>query len=570
MQSGKPLGGFWVAGEGSDGQRSRASGQEGRALVVSDLPGPWSLTVTTAQRKGVARWQRRARVDPAMREVLIHMAAGGALQGRLLLDGEPLSGVDVVARWVADATGDATPPSTLARAAPESVRTMSGFWGPPLEPEWPQATAQSGADGTFSIEGLPQGIVAVEIADGAVRLPSGTTARVDAPLRDYHCLRASGVRVRVLPPEGSTELEGTAFLRGLSPQGVQDEDLVYFRTPEGETSRPTELSLQPAAGAATGTAQRFDVAVTAEDARGRFLTAWVRDVTLDEPVHEVVLQRGREVEVQVADAEGRPARDTLVLVVQMSADEAGSVPGFELPEGFLLDAHGSMETRFTDQRGRCTVSVSPSQPAYLLALDGARRLHAGPVRIDAKASASLVLRPGLRLAGRVEGWDEPRCPIPMAIAIPVDPAGTRRITHVEADGSFAFSGLDEGSYVVVPWLLTRGARGSTLAVPEVPRFGRSPEAAAGAWDVRVPLVPGRTVRGVVSEPDGTPVSRPRLLVRGPLVAHAPLEAGLDGRFALPNLPLAELEVEAIADDGRRAVVTAPVGTDELRIALPAR
>jgi hypothetical protein len=197
-----------------------------------------------------------------------------------------------------------------------------------------------------------------------------------------------------------------------------------------------------------------------------------------------------------------------------------------------------------------------------LRADAAGFAHAneylGPDEADA-APVVLELARAVGFAGRVLGPD--RKPVPGA-TIRCEGADD---AETAADGRFALDGVPAGAE-----LLTVDSKShAPLVVRDLP---------GGGGDLGdLVLVAGGTLRGVFVDAGGKPVAAGQLWVRSDDDGDWSRQAstGDDGRFEIPGLPDADLEIEATAHgrkfgEGRSVTVKGlRTGQGDVRIALPA-
>lgn len=466
------------------------------------------------------------------------------------------------------------------------------------------AQATTGADGTFLLDALPEGAVALWAlgASGSTLEPDVATGREDVELVLEEGLRFEGRVVaesgapipgakvtlfhqghsRYFPtstgadgrftsgslPEGNYGL--VASSPGLMPAYVPDvrlEDLeaVILHKPRRLTGRVLLTDGTPAPGAEVRMQASEQVVVT--DAEGRFSLG-----ALAPGDYEVLAERGGQqgfAEVVIAE-EGGDVEATVYLGTLFDAegvvlDEAGQpIAGATVTATSEVDGPG-FEDATTGPEGRFRLGPLPrGSHVFNVDADGYRELESGDVQVsDASPPLTFTLVRAYVLAGTVtdpEGRPLPGIDVEALRPAPRAPrAASREVPTYERN--VALEAEEAGSTELLDTVTDEEGR-FLIEVPEPGRYTLTAssenfiqtrlEADAPGSGLRVVLRGGATLEGMVADARGTPLMEVQLTVRLGTDAHGQtLETLSDehGGFTLGGLPPGTHVLRATLDVG---------------------
>ncbi len=500
--------------------------REGR-FEVPGLP-PDAPFLVVAQYRGIAPVARLLRGPEPAREIILEMAGGAAVEGRVIRpDGTMASGVMVKIR-----------PRGGEPLLPDELPFWVGDY---------VAETRTDADGAFRAEGL-RVPAAYEITAEDDRMSRGRGDDVElredglVAWREIRLSTRTTLHLRVVFPPGTPSPYAAAYVR------QNGEDVcIQVGGGIGEEGHTWELQ----------TSGPHEVGVHARNWPMTRVPVDVREGAANEVVVRMTLEGHRVVSGRIVDETGIPLGGNDIVVALAGAEWTHP----ELDGSFCL----------------CDV---PAAPGTLTVRDYAG-IYAPWSRSDVAPSADVeaVLRPAARFVGRVD-------PVPPSRRISVR---RRNRAHWPPDteddeiGSWLVSTDAKGGFEIA-W-----APGKRIALafdpPDAaPVFREEPPLAEG--EVRdlgvIRLEPGRTADGVVLDDAENPVADCRVTVEmqlrdksgwiilsGSGIERRIAYTGADGRFRVTRLPDAPLEVTLRADGliGRTVDVPGPVGLHGMEIRL---
>lgn len=559
----------------------------GRVVDEAGGPLPGARISAALEDGGESRWT--ARTDD---------------QGRFFIDTLPLDWVAVTARASgrAPVTRRALPTSESgveirfvlppAATVTGSVRNVRA---PASEPAlviivgsgiWPARAIEVGADGGFTIEGVPAGVYELRARQGtSVSAPREGLA-VEAGARPFVTLSlAPGAALRgrvateddgaAIPDAEVVIIEGEL---GLSPSATRTDDDGRF-TFEGLRAIPHRLAVRmegfvPVDRTVEPGAEEIEI----ELARA----ATVAGVVLDDLDHPVV---GARIEVVGVPQAGLPpglGPDELAFRAQLFDSQArgpsflpsgtgelgvtlGAVPPIPLapgaaPPSALLGAPPALvgsARMVSDDRGRFRV---PGVTPGVVQLSAQHADHATvqtePMRLapgEEREDLRIVMPPAGAIAGRVvDGRGFPVELVPVQLASEREPVP--RMAVSARDGGFRFDGVAGAvTLTALPDGQTATRERHTVEPGETLEIDL-------ALEIDVLALAGR-----VLDPDGWPVGGARVSVRS-LRARTPVhrwtESAEDGTFTLGGLPEPPYRLEVDHERWSIAVVDPVTGVDE--------
>ncbi len=405
----------------------------------------------------------------------------------------------------------------------------------------PLAEAKSGADGRFSVPGLPRGSALVLTVERegfaartltsiqpplgeALRVVLSPASRLAGDVVDETGAPVAGARLRFRRELNLALLTAVGPAALSSPTATADDD-GHFELRDAPTGKLTLAATSPGF---------LPASVPVELASGQSRS----DL-------RVVLHRGATVVGRVAGPDGTPAVGAEVALTAQDVSilptgTPGTVASVDGDGGYLLDA------------------VPPGPQTFQAELPGARpatrdlTVHPGENRLDFQLTA------GLDLAGRVV--DPAGAAVGGATVTLATGDGVPATTASGDDGSFRFSGLRSGTY-----RLSGRAEGYAAATEEV-RL-----ADAARQDVELRLTSGGAVAGRILGLSPQQLAEVRISALRASDLGAPrVEADAQGEYRISDLSPGEWTVMAsLGLPGRSARGTAqlPPGVPEVRLDL---
>ena len=377
--------------------------------------------------------------------------------------------------------------------------------------------ATTDADGRFQVDGLPDGALGkllfhaegYELAvygGGSRPLAAGDVQEVDVVLRravtlSGHVRNAEGkglggIALAVSGPIGDTQ----------RPQTEADGAFEF------QVQRGAHYQISGHGGEWYLPAQSSGVVEGAKPGHVRIV---VPETTPPKPL-SLVAVRGARLDVRVVDAKGRPVPGAVVTAHLDSQ--------VQMVRSLFSDWRPTRVR--TGEDGTCRISDLPPGHAWTIqARHGAARGKSeASVRVMLEAAnetVQVVLRECARIAGRVVDTEGAGA-VGVSVALRSAQAGGGRSVSV-ADGSFAFGGLEPGTYTLQYY------RGGSHTTDVTVAWG---EARA---DVILRVPAQRFLRGTLRGADGTPVALTR--VRAHLASNTAMQAGAtvtdaEGRFEI--------------------------------------
>ncbi|HEX6898567.1 MAG TPA: carboxypeptidase regulatory-like domain-containing protein [Thermoanaerobaculia bacterium] len=408
---GQPVAGVMVAlfrmtGEGSKG----VSDQEGKFEIPRLNPGEYELLLAHPDSAPVHR--RGIEIPPGQPVVDlgdVELSSGGVIEGRVV-DGQgtPVAGAKI----------------SVFPTSEDRFSVSFELSQPFLSSQSPPGDIETAEDGAFRVPGLQRGVRHHVI----VQHPG----YVDATLHDIEAPTAEPLRIVLRPGRSlAGQVVGPAG-EPVARAGISLVEEIQI----GDSRSSSSRSL-----AATDREGRFRVeglppgALTLEVEAADYLRRRVDGLLLPEDRDlgdlKIVLERGFQLEVQVLNAQGEPASDTLV--------QAEPEPGTGSPDP--RESRGA--ACLTDSRGRCRISVPRTGVYNLQVMAQGASVAARVEAVGGITPVEIRLPAGVEVSGRVIGEDG--IPVGMAF-VELKSASGELNGVVEADGSFRFSDILDGQY----------------------------------------------------------------------------------------------------------------------------
>ncbi len=529
---GRPVAGARVTTT-SDGVLDRAppgvtTDEQGRFALPPPGPPAPGRRVSIVAEGPEGRAALSLRPDETVSDVVLVLVPGATVQGRVV-DGEGRALAGVVARL--EPVWGRLPDRGRPGARTSLLLSMSGS-----DAGFP--TASTDAEGRFEVRAVPRGPYDVRLARGALEGRGGSgPVEVEGDLDLGTLVLGSG-----------RALEGRVLdLHGAGIPGAQ-VDLAPAARPDADPA--------PDDGAGDGrpAARAADLprhATTGAD--GSYRVLGVGPGTWRVTARRAGLAPdATEVEVLATGPFAGPA--DLVLEDEATVEgvlSEGDAP-FRRPFEVVLEAEGGGRRRvgpvaFRSPEGRFEVDGVPAGSWRVLARTFDGRIARPPEPLDVRAGGRwpvrLELERAASLTGRLRGPDG--APVAAGrVTLRREADGTRRSATTDAAGRFEVADLAPGS-----WRVRATGRGGapveTLVVlPSGPSL-----------PVDLALARGGALEVSVTAAGGGPVPGALVLVRPPEDAMLESASGARtdarGRLQIDDLPPGDLEVVAIAADGRR-------------------
>jgi hypothetical protein len=448
----------------------------------------------------------------------VMLAPGASIRG-LVADpqGNPIDGAEVRAK----------------KAEREELpRPMRGDPGP--------ADAVTAADGSFVLEDRSPG----ESLDLAVTHPSygpGSAPGVAVPseaLIRIVLLPTARVAGRTLDPDGRAVAGASVFLSEEESRsfGGQSALMSSGRFHRGVSDDEGGFSFD---GVSPGP---FSVSAHAPRRQQAELKNLEVKAGQDLTGLELVLAPGAEVTGKVLSPEGRPVADAHVALVEASEERYASFSSLRAT---------------TDVDGQYRIDgLSPGKRTLEARAEGYRRA-VRDVELAAAAVVDFALERGLEASGRVvDDAGNPIAGVDLVLFASQFSADTPRAAS-EADGTFRFSGLQEGTYRLMASKdgYAPDRRGTKVTLAGSPVSG-----------LEVKLSGGGTITGRLTGVEFSQLSRVR--VSANLTSSGQVDA--EGIYRIPNLPPGRWTVKAVVPNTplhAEGVVNLEPGASEVRLDL---
>ncbi len=424
----------------------------------------------------------------------------------------------------------------------------SASWIPSVRPWLPWGV--TGADGTFTIDGLPAGPLSLELRKTG--LPPARTPRTDTKpgqtVEATLVLRpGTTLTARVVDPDGAPIPGVTVDVFQSRDSGPRNAVVISFG---GQPRRgdPDATGVTDGEGAVTVRQVPRGKAVAAFFAGG-YVPRRLPDVEVPPEgadLGEVELTPGVTIRGTTTDPEGRPVAGAEVALLESPqmpffnpVTRSDADGRFEIPD---VDPHGEryLQARAEGYVPRAPLKVTlPPEGDVELRMDVERKLTGlvvsaedhQPIR-DARIELmqrNTMSMGGVQVAGMIAAGSATTLP----------------------DGTFEIGGLSEGGYSAE--ISARGFQRTSRSVA-VPAEGNPPP-------LTVELRKGFEIHGTVVDENGTPVDGVRVMAgAGETWSHA--TSGPGGAFTVEGLPRGTVEVRAVAQDGRKGKTTAEAGSAE--------
>jgi uncharacterized GH25 family protein len=398
------------------------------------------------------------------------------------------------------------------RTLPAGGMTSTRFLAVGAEDE--SAETLSGADGFFTVTGLPEGQPVTLVVSGegyiAATLP-GIQAPAERPLR---VTLSPGARIsgRVVDESGEpvTNAEVRAFPEGPGRGGAADPldenggFLIKNVSPGRHTLAVAAPGFQPV--------QRRGIEVVA----GKTVSGL-----------EVVVRKGATIEGRVTTTEGHPVAGTRLRVMPTEGADNPLLAGLGLSEA-VADGDGAYRLEGVAEGNRSIVAESRDHPKVVQAL----AVQPGSNHLD------FQLADGREVSGRV--IDPQGQPIPGAEVSLSSPAGGWNGT-TGPDGGFRMTAIPDGAY-----RLLADKEGWAQSTEEIHVAG------GPVQGLVLRLDRGGAIVGRVSGLGFEELSRVQISANGP-TGGQPGRVDYQGSYRIDALPPGEWIVEALLPENRRAV-----------------
>lgn len=416
--------------------------------------------------------------------------------------------------------------------------------------------AESAADGTFLLPGLPRGnmrLIVHHPEHGAFTKtlaigPVATEIAVELPPRSQ------------LSGQLFVEDDSQAFLGGQLLQFRDSAGQLGFCLVDGEGRFRCEESLSPGWANVRLLGSRLAFLRSAED-------EWqVRIEEAGRTEVELAVVQARGVRGRVVDEHGEALAGVVVSRTRLLAESARMIGNAFV--GLDINSFGSQVAQlFRDERDEVVAitdadggfEISGRKPGPLLVRFDLRgrgsrwRSMLVPTEATATDEAPVVLPRGCSISGRVLRGGRGLA----GAAVTAVGSDSQAITVTRGDGTFVFDDVLAGEYGLRARLpsLPNGSREQVVTTS----FG------APAANVVLVLDTGRTVRGVVSGSDGQPVPSALIAVRGSGGQTTLTDSGGDFLLELPEREVV-LQI-SLADRSRQQIVSVPAGMQNVDVHL---
>jgi hypothetical protein len=416
--------------------------------------------------------------------------------------------------------------------------------------------AESAADGTFLMSGLPRGNMRLFVRHpeyGAVTrtLPVGTVAAdltIELPPRS----QLSGQLV--------SEDDNSPFLGGELLQIRDTAGQIEHALVSGDGSFRCQAPLSPG----WADVRILDSQLAFQNTLQHSTSVRIEEAGRTEV--ELAVVPARQVRARIVDASGKPLVGAVVSRTRLLAESARFI-GNAFMDLDLSSFGNRVAQLFRDDRDEVLAvtgadgrfAVIGCEPGSLLvrvdlAGYGSRWLRLPvPLGSEPMDMGDLDMPRGSRIQGRVLRGGRGLA----GAAVTAAGTDSQAMAVTRGDGTFVFEDMLPGDYRLrarLPSLPSGSREQSVTTAPDRP-----------ATDVVLVLETGRTVRGVVSGSDGQPVPSALVTVRGAVGQTTLTDSGGDFLLELPDREV-ELQI-SLVDRSRLQVVSVPTGMQNLAVRL---